>query len=431
MKIRALGVVVLAAAVTGSASAQPPAGGPNQGPRGGRQVMRGPGGPGGGRMMGGMMGGRGMFGGGANPIEPRQFARYEAKLNLTDDQKDAAQTLFEGYQAELKAADDAAQARRREAMEKFRESQDPGAFDAVREVMQKAQEQRAKAEKSLLTDVQSLLSKDQQAQWAGVERAYRRDQGLKRGRLSGERMDVTLLVEDAKLDDKAAAAVAPVLEQYENALDRELAARNAVYDDIEKKIGEIMRSGDVEEAQKELDRARDAGLKVREINKRYARQALEALPEDKRAEFATLVKRATQPGVYRESRVARHLDAAAKFGDLDETQKKAIEDLRSRHAREYGQLQDRLAAALEEQELKISAADLAGRFRGGPGANQGPGQDIRDEMRTYEDGAAQQLKGILKPAQLEQLPKDDGQDAGRGRRRNADGIAPPPPPSGG
>lgn len=394
----------------------------------------GPGGPGGGRMMGGMMGGRGMFGGGNDAIDAREFARYEAKLKLSEDQKDAAQTLFEGYQAELKSADEAAQTKRREAMEKFRDNQDPSVFESMRESMQKAQEQRTKAEKSLLTDLQSLLTKDQQSQWDGVERAYRRDQGLKRGRLSGERMDVTRLVEEAKLDDKTAAAVGPVLEQYESALDHELATRNAVYDEIEKKVGDIMRSGNMEDAQKELDRARDAGLKVRDLNKRFARQVLEALPEDKRPEFSTQIKRATQPNVYRDSVLTRQLDAAAKFADLDETQKKAVDDLRARHAREYGQMQDRLAAAMEEQELKITASDLAGRFRGGPGGrNTGPGQEIRDEMRAYEDGAAQQLKSVLKPAQFDQLPKDDGQGGGRGGRgrNNAGGNPPPPPPPGG
>lgn len=383
----------------------------------GQPGQRGPGqgqrqGPGGGGFRGGFGGGGGMFGGGNPTISTADFARYADKLQLSDDQKSAAKSLLEGYRAETRSIDDAVNAKRQAAMEKFRESRDPAAFDAVRAAGEEATKQKAKVESGFFEDVKSLLSKEQEARWPGVERMHRRDAGLRVGRLSGERMDVTKLVDDLKLDDKAKASLADTLENYESSLDRELAARKKIYDEVQGKIGDLMRNQDMDAAQKELDRARDAGLKVREINRNFARQIQDALPDDKKALMALAVKKASHPDVYRDTPVAQQIAAAEKLTTLDDTQKKAITELRDRSTREINGVNDKIAAAAEENELKISAADIVGRFRGQPG----PGDDLRQQRRDFEDAATESLKKILTPAQLDQLPKPQPQ-GGRGGRR--------------
>lgn len=396
----------------GQGVAQPGERGPGQGQRqgpGGGQ--RGMGGPGGG-MRGGLGGGfgGGMFGGGNPTISSADFARYAQRLNLNDDQQAAAKSLLEGYRAEIKSIDDAVNAKRQEAMEKFRENRDPAAFDSVRTAGDEANKQKAKVETGFFEDVKSLLSKEQESKWDGVERMHRRDVGLRVGRLSGERMDVTRLVDELKLDDKALSGLADTLESYESQLDRELAARKKIYDEVQGKIPELMRNQDMDAAQKELDRAREAGLKVREINKKFARQIIDALPDNAKPVMALAVKKASHPDVYRDTPVAQQLAAAEKLTTLDDTQKKAITELKDRSTREINGINDKIAAAAEEVELTVSAADIVGRFRGG---QPGPADDLRQQRRDLEDAASESLKKILTPAQLDQLPKPQG---GRGRR---------------
>lgn len=386
------------------------AGQPGQRGQGGQGQRQG---GGRGMMMGGGMGG-GMFGGGDATITTTDFTRYADRLQLSDDQRSTAKTLLEGYRAEVRTIDDAVGAKRQEIMEKFRENQDPSVFQGMRTITDDAAKERTKVETAFFEDVKSLLSDDQTAKWDGVERMRRRDVGLRRGRLSGERMDVVRLVEELKLDQAAFASLTETLATYEEQLDRELIARNKIYDEVSAKAGDLMRNQDMDAAQKELERARDAGLKVREINRKFARQAQEALPEAKKAEMALAVKKASHPDIYRESQVGRRLTAAEKITDLDETQKKAIAELKDKHTREINGVNEKLAAAAEEMELKFSMQDLQNRFRG----EQGAGEDLRQQRRDLEESVTESLKKILTPEQMEQLPRDRQQGpGGPGQRR--------------
>ena len=213
------------------------------------------------------------------------------------------------------------------------------------------------------------------------------------------------------MDDKQRTGINEILSTYEEQLDRDLTARNKVYEEVGGKIGELMRNQDMDAAQKLLDQAREAGLKVREVNKKFARQVEDALPADQKAAMAAAVKKAAHPDVYRDSQVSRQIEAAVKLSDLDETQKKAIEELKGRTTREIGSVNDKMATAAEEVELTISVKDIMGRFRGGPGA----GDDLRQQRRDLESAAAESLKKILKPEQMDQLPKPERRDQGGGR----------------
>lgn len=386
-------------------------GGPGQG------GQRGPGGGGGGGQgmrgmgMGGGMGG-GLFGGADATITTADFRRYADRLKFTDDQRVAAKALLDGYRAEMRTIDDGLTAKRQAAMEKFREERDPAVFEGMQKDGEAATVQKAKVEAEFLADVQSLLSQDQTPQWANIERMHRRDVGLRRGRLSGERMDVVRLVEDLKLDEAQLKGMRETLDAYEAEVDRDLTARNKVYDEASTKVRDAMRTQDMDAAQKELDRAREAGLKVREVNKKFARQIQDSLPAEQKTVFALAVKKAAHPDVYRDSIVTRQLTAAEKFTDLDETQKKAVAELRARHTLQADGINDKLATATEAQELTMSVQDIAGRFRGEPG----PAADIRTQRRDLDSATSEALLKILKPAQAEQLPKQDRRDQGGGGR---------------
>ncbi len=393
----------------------------------------GPGGGGGGGGRGGMMGGA--MGDLPATITRRELNSYADLLRLNADQKEAAKTLFEGYQAAIRTQTDAMDENRRSIGEKFREGDREGGMQLMREQMTKLRDERAKIEKSFTSDLQALLTPEQAGQWSRFERTRRRDATIARGRLSGEGVDLVRVVDEAALDADAKAKAQPVLEEYEDALDKELTRRNAAYDAAREAMSKAFQEGNPESGQKSMEEARAAGVKVRDLNKAYARRLLDVLPEDKKLALDLAVKKASFPRVYREAHPSKELAAAAGFSDLDPSQKDGIKALQESYHKQLSAANDKLAKATEERELSVNLAQMGQRR--GPGQNGqdgqrgqrmrgGPPEDDNPalvEARTAKDelnrATAESLRKLLNPGQIDRLPKPTPQND-RQRRRGRD-----------
>ncbi len=385
---------------------------------------------------GGRFGGMGGFG--QNPsINDRQLSKYLDLVSASEAQRESAKALMEGYRDQIETLDDAAREKRRELGEKMREGPDPELFAQMRTEMEKSRAARDKAEKAFLGDVRALLTPEQASSWPRVERAVRRDQGMSRGFVSGERLDVIRVVEEAGLAPGDAKAMAPTLDSYEQEVDRAIVERDQAYEAARTAMGEAMRNGEPEAADGAFEKGRAAAMKLRDINRKYARQVLDQAPEGKKAAMELAIKRANHPEVYRETPTDRRLAAAEKLAGLDASQQSALQALREKHGRERELLNDQLAAAMEAQEANFNPREMMGRGRrgGGPGGGdgEGPFADLREKRRELERSTGDALKGVLKPEQMEQLPQampgeseDGDRPLRRTRDRRAPGGAPPP-----
>jgi hypothetical protein len=395
-----------------------------------------PGGQGG---RGGGGGGlRGMFGGGGDPmaasIDSREIAQYAKTLNLSADQKDLAQTLFKGYEEQFRTKSEEMRTKLDEARQAARDSGDNSMWQSIGEQMNAFRVSRQKMEDQFFSDYKEILTPDQLTQWPTIERTRRREKTMGRGLMSGERMDVIKLVDDAKLPDDVKATLAPVLAQYEADLDRELVARNKVYDENVTKFMAAMRdpTQNHDGLQKAFDQGKDASTRVREINKRYARQVEALLPESEHAPWEKAVKAATFPDVYRPSGTSRQITAAEGFSDLDATQKEGIKALEASFTHDLDAVNDRLATTQEQQESTMTVDRMFARFGRGPGGQGGAGQggggansddpmaDIRQQKRDLERKASDSLKKILTPDQADRLPQGGG-NFGPGGQNNGGG----------
>lgn len=393
--------------------------------------------PGAGRGGMGDFGGMGGFGGmNTPPINSRQFGRYLDSLNVSKEQREAAETLFDGYQDQVRSAEESMRERGREMRERMRDDRDPAIFEDMRRQMSKAREERAKLDESLFDDVKAILTSDQIKNWNKVDRAYRRDTTLRRGRLSGESVDVTRLLDNLELSADTKAAINPILEEYETELDRELIARNKVYDDLQARMQEMFRNRDPEAAQQALAKGRDAGARVRDLNQKFARRIEESLPDDKRSAFSLAAKRASFPDVYRPTRTERELAAALNLDDLDTAQKASLAALNESYSRTTLAVNDKLAAATRDSEMQFNIGQLMQRGRGdfqgrgGQGGGQGqrggnqqddnsPMADLRRQRRELDRTTQDKLDQILTKAQKEKLPRveDNAPDGGQRMRR--------------
>ncbi|MBL8745342.1 MAG: hypothetical protein JNK58_03190 [Phycisphaerae bacterium] len=388
-------------------------------------------------------GGDGPGGGGPGgqepPVNSKQIARYADLLGLDADQREAAAALLEGMQAEW----DAGARKMREEMEsireEFQESRDPSIWtERLPSIMRKQRESRSRMEQTLMSDFKSLLTDEQQGGWSQVERTYRRDTTIPRGRLSGESVDLVKLAEELPLSEASRSIVQSTLDQYEADLDRALIERNDIVERAQQRAGDgpaaMERALQDEEFMKLREKAREARLKVRETNQRYARQVASALPADEAAKFNEAFTRRSFPDVFRASLAADSLNAAANFDDLTPEQKERINAIRESYAQEIERANKSLIDAKEKYESTSEgyASALGGgmniRMFGAGGQEDGkenPVEAARGAKRSVDQKMLDNLKGILNDSQRERLPKrrERGGGGPRSMRGGPNGAA--------
>jgi hypothetical protein len=367
------------------------------------------------RRMG--MGGNGQE---APAFNRRQIERMAERMELTEDQKVAAMTLLEGYEEQVRKAQEDARTRRREAMEKFRESQDPAVWDTVRDSATADRDARKKLDTQLLTDLSAVMTAEQAAKWPSAERALKRGQSLRRGLLSAERADIMELVQESELPEQTLKELEPVLSQYELDIERQLAERDRLMEAAGMdQMFRMRMSGDNEGLEKFLAERRDAATKVRDINKRYARQIQDALPEDAKPAFAQRFKEESYPDIYRRTQGHRAIDAAWSMSDLSDEQKLKIDDIRNTFTGAADKANATLQTHRDRMEADLTPARLAQE-----GMRALEDEDMRSAMRArreLDQGVLAQLKDVLTPEQFEKLPKPDNDEPGERRQRRGRG----------
>ncbi len=379
----------------------------------------GGGGSGGGRVMMQMrMGGPGggMMGMSTDaPFDTADMGRVGQMLKLTPDQLEAAKALYEGYLPEFKAKADAQTKFMDDLREQFRETRDFTIWQDAAPKFREWMDYRTGWEKKVLADVQTVLSPEQQGQWPRVERMRRRESTLGRGFIAGERADVVRMVEDLKLPEDKATEVAPILEAYELELDRELVERNKMFEDGMNQGQQLMRDNDMEKLQELFAKGREASIKVRDVNRKYARQLQGALAPDVAAKFESEFKKQSFPMVYRDRYPTQAMSAAMEMTDLEPSQREAIVALKDTFTRENDAMNTRHEKAVEEQEASMNIGRM---MMGGMGGGEAM-REVREARRTLEQQTMDKLKAVLSPEQYAKLPERraaDDMNMGGGRR---------------
>ena len=392
-------------------------------PTGQAHAQGGGGGPGGGLMslFGGGMG----FGGGnqAATYTSRDLDKASDILGWDDAQKQAAKTMLDQYQEAYNAKAQDFRDTMDKARKAFQEDQDPSVWDAVRKKGEELGKARTEMDKNFMNDLKSL-GDEKSPKWTKFDRAMRREQNVSKGWLAGESVNLLGIVDKADLSEQTRASLAPTLDQYEVDIDREYQNREKVVAEVsaegQKFFGNMrnfrdMQNMDTKQLDPLLNKARDAGNRVREVNRKYSRQIAALLPEDKRAAFEAEIKKQSYPMVYRPSAADRQMDAALGFGDLTADQKEQIQALKTSFGHDLGSVNDQLAKAQDDHEMTLKVDDLM-NF----GRQDGPEADLRKKKRDLTTTTEDKLKKILTPEQIGRLPAG-GQDDGNGPRRGGNG----------
>ena len=353
-------------------------------------------------------------------ISRRDLERYSQFLGLDPDQREAAELLLEGYRAEF----DGLAQESREAMEgvreEFRQTRDPAVWRDIGPKMMAFAASRDRLEADLLVDIRELLTEAQAERWPRVEMMRRRDATLRRGLLSGESVDLVRVFEDLKAEPEVTEAVRPVLDRYEQELDRALIERNRVFQENRQKGAEALQVGDMAAVDGLFAQAREASERVRDINRQFARQVQAALPPELAERLGQEFQRRSFPRVYREGYAERAFEVAAGFEDITDEQRQSMSTVRKSFGRELAAQQARHAGEQEAAEANRTAADFMARGAGGRGGGpEGGGREAfrqaRAERLALEDRFLNQLRAILTPEQAGRLPERRESSGARAR----------------
>lgn len=354
-------------------------------------------------------------GGGDGMISKRSLENYADMLAMSKEQRDTAMTFHEGYQAAYRQA----RKEQQEALSDLRrsadESGDQSVFLEKLPEIQEAMTNKAKSlEKQLMSDVKSILNgQEQEGKWGRVERARRREVGLRGATVPGAGVDLTSVVLGLRLPAEQATALNAPIEEYEMELDR-LIQSSPKSEGLDFKPGQPIQIDEdrIAKMQKNMAEAREHALKLKDVNQRNASKLEGAMPEDRRAAFKDEVRKATFPQVYRTPRVLKEIDSAMTLSDLTSEQKSQLQSLRESYERDAKPINDSWASALDSAAKNGEGSPIG--LGGGVismGEEDAELAKTKKSRRALDDSTRDKMKKALNPGQLDRMPKIEDDEA--------------------
>ena len=358
-------------------------------------------------------------------LSSRDLRQLEDILMLDDEQREVVHLLFEDFMQRMQEISRKQRAER----EAHIKAMSAGVFDRdgrQGRMIEKANKMRLDLEGQFLGDVRVILSEEQAQQWPILERAIWRNQSVPLGYLSGERVDLTKLIPQVKLEEASLVSISPLLEQYEVDFDRVLAARYEGQTRVGAQIQKVWGSGDDDAINELFIRMRRFSVRVRDVNRRYAREIGGMLAGEEQARFNDAFKRASFPQVFRPGRAQRVLDLVLAYEDLSGEQRSIVEGIGEGFSRDMSNLNEQHIAVAEKLETSMNSREwgryLAAGDRGNRGGDreQTPLEKVVQKKRELDSRIIERIQRLLSEAQAERLEDQLNEIRQREREQRGD-----------
>jgi hypothetical protein len=306
-----------------------------------------------------------------------------------------------------------------------------GSFDQMRASLgdmvkdfERWQQTKAGLRKALVDGLKASLSDPQQQRWPAFERFLVREKTLPRGTLSGESVNLFLVLDEAGLSKESIAALQTSMDDYELQLDSALRARNDFLAQNEVKLLEFVQAGDADGARKLSERILGLRERVREVNDRFRDTICSQLGEADAGRVRQAALAASYERVYGQDRVGKAFEAALAIEGLDPSVKESIAGLLTQYGLEAAPLNDRIANAIRKEEPARQTEDMVRvvGFMSGDvplsqmfrprGNEQDESAGLFEKRADMNDRYLERLQALLSAEQWESIPK--GREAGRG-----------------
>ena len=362
--------------------------------------------------------GRG-WGDAARPqVTSKHIDRIAEMLSFSESQRDFASDLLQAYIADVDAIREELELIMDGAREEWRETRDPQVWRDLGEAMEPFRAKGDELKDRLMEDLQLILDAEQADEWERVERYHRRATSLSDdGLLSGESVDIIAAVDRMELTEEQLEVIQPLLRRYELDADRAIRERDKVYEEGMEGAMELWQNQDFDEMQKRFDKAREVAQKLRDLNRRYARQIETALAGGVGERFGEVFKEESFPRVYGENRAGEAMEKVLSLDTLTPEQAEQVMAIQDDFNRELATINERLASAIEEGEMNRQVTSFFGRARSGESEDIRRARDRRRELMTQ---TIDRVREVLTEEQAEVLPSQrriDWRDRVPGERR--------------
>lgn len=340
----------------------------------------------------------------------RDIVIFAENLGLEDWQRPIVEVLISDYLEAFTAGSEFT----REQMSEVRIDASQGSNEAVRRLMAPINQwivDKDALRRDLLESVRMQLGSEQLDRWPGFERALRREKSLGSGQISGEQVNLILLVKALPLDADTARSLETVLTEYEVNLDTALQRREAAMQSQQAQLSRAMVDMDHAAGVAAMEQITLARVGVREAQDQGAQRIAAALPEAHRAEFLRRWQENAYPKVFRTPPMKRTFDAARQLPDLTEAQRTGIDLIESTYLGQINTLNLQMLDTLrveEPREIKRKAEAARTRQSGRPVERAPDPLAQFDPIRDgYDRDARLGLEALLTPEQYAQLPFAD------------------------
>lgn len=346
-------------------------------------------------------------------ISRRHVESYARILNLSEEQREVALMLHDGYMRATHEQQEKFQRMQEDLMRQIQEVQVDGADpEAVMATMQQqAQEmgqmmgemvrETFRLQDNLLADIRATLTSEQEEAWPRVVRKRQRDVLLgEMGQLSWAPVDLVDVLE--RLDvDEGTGDLREALLRYEADVDRPLNRLYTMFmgmlNDLPTLLGEMNE-------QKMLEFQEDVFegmVDLRAINKRHARIVSAMLDEATRARFDEEVTRRAFPMVFGQNWVDGAFAKALALDDLTPEQRAAIEPLREQYLRERDAANVLWIAAIDKEDEHTTAEEKMW----GSWDSDSPAASAQSARFELDGKYQERLKALLSEEQLMKFPE--------------------------
>ena len=325
------------------------------------------------------------------------------------------------------------------SQEMMQDAMDTGAFDEARGVMTEMLDiledwvgERTRLHDTFVANVEIQLDDDQMVLWPAFDRFLTREKSLPRGRLSGEDVNLFLMLDESELSDATFDSLDGLLDEYEMALHQAISTRDDYLLNSAPKLFKAMRDGDVKDAERVLKQQVRFREAVRDINDRYREAFLEMIeiPEERTRLNDAILEEAYER-IYRPTWAHRAFESALEIEDLGDDTNNAILALQATFLAEMANRNRTLMIELRKSEgddqveqgtrmVTMMSGDFSGGMpwgRGGRSSRDGEEDRYRagmSERGEAEERYVEQLRALLTPEQQEALPERRGRGGGRG-----------------
>lgn len=352
----------------------------------------------------------------------RDLTIFNQVLQLEDWQRPIIEVLLDDYAASFETG----LAGMRESIGKLRGEV---AGDDGRQIMERMmvpleawEREKVVLRDQFLADVQTQLSPAQIDRWPALERALRREKDLPQGELSGESLDLVAVLRQAQIPTSMIEEIAPVVQEYEIALDQALVTREARISSLQPLVRQAMTAMDFDRGLQVMQQIMAARIEVRTVQEAGLASITAALPPDLAPRFRDEALEQAFPKVYGPNATIAFIDAAKQLEDLSPEQREGIETIERDYLSQLAGMNDRLRDLYrteEPNEPRRRFERVMRRQRGEAPSREAVGEpesirDLRGERENVGRLAREAILALLTPDQVSRLPgfsKPEGEPA--------------------